>query len=373
MNNANLGLRSPSNIGEALDSVPKVDLHRHLTGSIRLSTLEEIVGGYGVPVPQRVKEHLSSYIVHSHPTRGLRGFLSSWWILDKIVRHEGVMKEQFGRIVLEILEDAAADNVRYLELRMSPHGVANGSGVRLEDLLETMSRSFGVGRAKLGIHARMILSLRRQDVGSPRFSHRARQKYYDALLESACAFKDRPVVGFDLTGLETDSYPPSLFSEFFARAKAKGFKVTVHAGEFSNPEFVWEAIDVLHADRVGHGIAAVTDGELMKTLSTRGIPLELCPTCNYLAGAVASIASHPVRALHAAGVLVTINTDSPLVCGELTLTHEYEQLRDQAGLSWEELWSMDLNGLDAAFVSGSDKAVVEGSFFEPSFEVAQSG
>jgi adenosine deaminase len=339
---------------KGLQELPKVDLHRHLTGSIRLTTVAEIAQEYAIVFPRQKSpwtvEDLRQRLVLNGSVGSLSKFIAQpWRILNKLIVNPQVL----SRLAYEAVEDASIDNVAYLELRASPFGLTNTEWAveethqgreYLEATIDGLERA-----ADLGVVVRLILSIPRHVVG--RFYGGRREHYYDELLALADEHRDY-VVGFDLTGVEEEC-SSRVFESFFKRAKEHGFFVTIHAGETTGPESVREAIG-LGADRIGHCISSIEDPSLVQELVENGVTLEICPTSNILTGAVASLQEHPFAELYGSGVRVTVNTDNTLVC-DTTLTKEFYELFRNQGLELSDAKRVTSMSVDAAFLSDAEK------------------
>ena len=152
-------------------------------------------------------------------------------------------------------------------------------------------------------------------------------------------------------------FPAEWFVEYFAKAQNADWHITVHAGEADGPDSITRAIDLLGAERIGHGVAAIQDPNLVKMLADKQIPIESCPTSNYQTATVANVALHPMKTFMEQGVCVTLNTDDPGVSA-INLEHEYQVAHDVIGLSVKQLEQIQLNGLSAAFLSDSEKRTI---------------
>jgi adenosine deaminase len=179
-------------------------------------------------------------------------------------------------------------------------------------------------------------------------------------LQAALANRERGVVALDLAGDEA-RWPASLFEQHFRQAREAGLRATVHAGEFAGAESVRQAVELLHADRIGHAVRAVEDASVMDLLAERGVAIECCPTSNVLTCSVADYASHPLPLFLAHELCVTLNTDDPSLMGDLRLEDEYRIARDAMGLSGGQLDQVQRNGVQAAFLPESEKARLLGS------------
>jgi len=181
-----------------------------------------------------------------------------------------------------------------------------------------------------------------------------------AVLEIALAARDQGVVALGLGGGER-GFPPHLFVETFERARQAGLPRVPHAGENEGPDSIRGAIDLLHADRIGHGVRCIEDPALVEILRRRQIPLEICPTSNIRLGVYADYASHPLRRLWDAGLAVTVNSDDPPMFGT-NLAHEYETLVEYFGFTADELARLSLNGIRYSFLPPAEKERLEQDF-----------
>jgi len=287
--------------------LPKVELHLHLETSLRLRRLarrrsqetgdppaDAAVGG-GVTQPPLVAD--PSKFTGYDRLRRLRYLSRAGKIPDALYTAENI-----DQITYELLAEASSQGVRYVEVRVGGRRAFSLLGTRR--LLEAMARSRERAEAQLGIRSGFIVTIVRE-----RGPQEAEQRVREAILCRDCG-----VVGVDLAGDE-QNYPPALFARALAPAREAGLGITVHAGEFAGPASVWTAVYQLGARRIGHGIRAVDDPELLACLRERDITLELCPTSNLHLGLAPSLDALPVRRLMDAGVPVTINSDDPLLLG----------------------------------------------------------
>ncbi len=182
----------------------------------------------------------------------------------------------------------------------------------------------------------------------------------DAVLEIALAARQHGCVALGLGGDEVD-FPPPLFAHTFDRAYQVGLPCVPHAGEFAGPAGIWNALDLLHADRLEHGVRSIEDPHLVETLASRQVALDICPTSNIRLGVYPDYAAHPLRRLWEAGVFITINTDDPPLVGT-DLNQEYQVLIDYFGFGADELDQFSLNGVRASLLPDSDKARLEAEF-----------
>lgn len=187
-------------------------------------------------------------------------------------------------------------------------------------------------------------------------------KTADEVLELALAYKDQGVVGLDLAGHE-ETHPGTPFSDMFRRANAANLHVTIHAGEVGGAHNVREAIELLFAERIGHGVRVIEDQRVMDLVRDRGVTLEVCPTSNLQTGVTPTFTHHPLRALHQLGVPVTINTDNPSV-SDTTLSDEYIVAAETMGFSIKDIQQTIVNAAQATFLPRNEKEALAKRFQE---------
>jgi len=322
------------NIRDVLAAWPKIDLHRHLEGSLRLSTLAEIAQEHGVDLPSWDLEKLRPYVQVVNDTPDFQRFISKFRLLRRFYS----TREAVMRVAYEAIADAAADNIKYLELRFNPVALAKVQGFSYEEVAEWVISAANSAQKDYDIQARLIAQ-----VGRDESINVARQ-----VAEVAAAFQDQGFVGIDLAGDEI-SYSAARFADVFQWAKAQGLNVTVHAAEAGRATNVREAILLLGADRVGHGVRVMEDLSVMDLVIKHGITLEMCPTSNLQTGAISSLSQHPLWAYQQVGIRVTINTDDPSI-SSTTLTDEYMVALRGIGIPLRALRQMILTAAQAAFL-----------------------
>lgn len=315
--------------------MPKIDLHRHLEGSLRLETLLAIALEYDITLPSFDPEGLRPFVqmIPGEPRTSAQ-FLGKFRVLRQFYRSEQIIK----RVTYEVISDAAADNVKYMELRFTPQALNNLMQCNYSDVVGWVCEAVEDASRHLDIQVSLILSMNRHEpveVG-------------EQVLDSAIRHADRGIVGIDLAGQEA-GHSGLPFRKLFARAKDAGFGVTIHAGEWAGAENVREAVEALGADRVGHGIRLVEDPALMALLQARGTVLEVCPTSNVQSGAVANFEQHPLHELFRQGVKTTINTDDPLICN-VTMSDEISQVLRTMPITLNDVKQQILTAANAAFL-----------------------
>jgi adenosine deaminase len=241
-----------------------------------------------------------------------------------------------------LAEDAAAENVRYMEIRYSPM-LHTRRGLRLTQIVETVLKATDDAAASFGIASRLILCGIRNI--SPASSLE--------MAELVVAYKNRGVVGFDLAGAESD-YPPKDHQDAFALVRRNNINVTIHAGEAYGPTSVAQAIHVCGAHRIGHGCRLREDGDLLHYVVDHRIPLECCPSSNVQTGAVKSLESHPIRLYYNLGARVTVNTDNRLIT-DTSVSQELYHLHKEMRFSLQDVKQIIMNGFKSAFMPFHEK------------------
>jgi adenosine deaminase len=324
-------------------AMPKIDLHRHLEGSLRLETLLAIALEHDITLPSFDVEELRPHVqMMPNEPRTSAQFLGKFRVLRQFYRSERIIK----RVAYEVISDAAADNVKYMELRFTPQALNNLMQCQYGDVVGWVCEAVEEASRHLDIQVALILSMNRHEA----------VEIGEQVLDAAIRYRDRGIVGLDLAGQEA-GHSGLPFAKLFARAKDEGFGVTIHAGEWAGAENVREAVEVLGADRVGHGIRLGEDPALVEVLQARGTVLEVCPTSNVQSGAVADFDQHPLHALFRLGVKTTINTDDPLICN-VTMSEELSQVMRTMPMSLDDVKQHILTAADAAFLPPADRAAL---------------
>jgi len=299
----------------------QTELHRHLDVSARIGTLLSLTQERGLEPRSTSLEAFREKITLSHPLRDLSTVLATFELFQKVLDRP----EALERVAFEVVEDCHREGTRKVELRFSPSFVSEKNSLRWEDVLAGFSS--GVHRArKLYPDIEVgLLCIASRDYGTEEVD-----KTVEFFLRNRESF-----VGFDLAGNEV-GFPCRLFEASFKKLRQNGARITVHAGEAAGPENIWEAIEILGAQRIGHGISAVRDPRLMGFLREKRICLEMCPTSNWLTQAVPSFEAHPLPLVLRQGISACINTDDPGVFG-VSLPNEVRVCREKMGMTEAEI------------------------------------
>lgn len=313
---------------EAVRELPKAELHVHLETSLRLRHLAQAQQAPSLAEPYLVSDP-QRYVGYDR-LRRLRYLGRAGKVPDRVYTHGNV-----AQVAYELLREAAAENVRYVEIRVGGRRGFALLGVR--GMLEAIAEGRARAEAEFGVGSGTVVTLVRE----------RGPEHAAEVAEIAASCVDCGVVGLDVAGDE-ENFPPALFVRACEVAREAGLGITVHAGEFSGPASVWTAIYQLGATRIGHGFRAVEDPELVAYLREHRIALEICPTSNLRLGLVGSWREHPLRALYDAGVRVTINSDDPLLL-RTNLTAEMYTACRELGFTLDDLRTMTRYAVEAAF------------------------
>ncbi|MEW6094853.1 MAG: adenosine deaminase [Chloroflexota bacterium] len=317
---------------------PLAELHRHLDGAVRLQTILDLGIQHNLPLPAFDLEGLRPHVQVTDPQPGVMAFIAKFkWMVAILVDYEAVR-----RIAYENVEDAKREGLDYVELRFSPWFMAEAHGLDPAGVVEAVVDGTTAGARDFGMRVNLIGILSRT------YGPDSAKKELDALLGQS-----RHITALDLAGDEAN-FPAEWFAEHFHRARDAGWHITVHAGESDGPESVWQAIQTLGAERIGHALRAVEDPALMDYLAGHKISIESCLTSNVQTSCVPDYVSHPLKTFLEHGLCATINTDDPGISA-ITLPYEYEVAAPQAGLSKEQICQAQVNALEAAFLPETEK------------------
>lgn len=319
-------------------SIPLVDLHRHLDGNVRVNTIWELGQQHGIALPASSPELLAPYVQIQGKEASLVDFLKKLdWMVAVLADLDAVK-----RIAYENVLDAHESGLDYAELRFSPYYMAMNHKLPMEGVVEAVIDGVAEGVKETQVKVNLI------GIMSRSFGVEACKAELDAIMSL------RPkIVAVDLAGDEM-GFPGELFESHFKRVRDADLGITVHAGEAKGPESVWHAIRELGATRIGHGVNAIRDPELMEYLAKYNIGIESCPTSNVQTSTVTSYAEQPLRTFLQAGVPVSLNTDDPGV-SNIDIQHEYRIARTELGLTDAELAQVQRNGVEMAFLSDSER------------------
>lgn len=318
--------------------LPFIDLHRHLDGNVRLQTILDLGRRHNIRLPGDTVETLRPHVQVTAVMSDLVSWLAKLhWMIAVLGDYEACR-----RIARENVEDAWTERLDYVELRFSPYFMAGPNRLDPVKVVEAVVAGVEEGRAKTGLKVNLIGILSRT------FGPEACQIELEALLTQRAH-----LAALDLAGDEKN-WPAELFVEHFARGREAGWAVTVHAGEAGGAPSVWAALQQLGATRIGHGIRAIDDPQLLDHLGEHRIGLEINLTSNVQTNTVPGFAGHPMRAFLERGLLATLNTDDPVISG-IDLRHEYETAAPAAGLSRAQIVQAQKNALEIAYLTKEER------------------
>jgi len=335
-------------LGDFIRSLPKAELHLHLEGAVDPPTLAELSRRHPTPLPTTTNRYRNiedsgrvfteDEALSLYNYKDFTGFLWAFKAVTERLR----TPEDYELVTYRMMQKLHAQNVLHAEVYISA-GVVQWRGQQFAPLFEGAERGRERGQRDFGISLYWILdAVRHFGV------EEARQ-----VVDQAIRLRDRNVVGIGMGGDERRAAPEQ-FREVYEHAAKHGLRLTVHAGETVGPESIWGALRELKADRIGHGLRATDDPELVHYLAAKQVPVELCITSNVLTGCCAAVEQHSLRRLFDAGVLVTLNTDDPDMF-RTSLNREYQIAQTVFGFSDDELRELAKNSFRASFLPEEKK------------------
>lgn len=308
---------------------------------MRLETLVEIADEAGVLMPDYNIETLRPFVqMMPGEARNSVNFLNKFRTIRQFFRTPAIV----DRVTREIVADAAADNIKYMELRFTPAALCSMSKCSADEVVEVVCAAARAAADEHGIDVRLIVSMNRHES----------VKIGEMVTDAALRYRDRGIVALDIAGNEAQ-FPAAPFADLFQRARREGLHITAHAGEWGGPLSVWDAVVKLGAERIGHGIRVLEDPAITNMLVTRGIMLEVCPTSNVHSGVVSDLAAHPLLKLAQSGLRVTLNTDDPLICN-ITLSDEIHWGTQHLNLSIHDIRELTLMAARSVFLPDDERA-----------------
>jgi len=328
-------------------AAPKAELHVHLEGSIQPSTLLLLAERNGVELPARTVEELQQWFTY----RDFDHFIEIYVAITECLR----TAEDYELIAYEFGAEMARQNVRYAEVTFTPATHELRFGVPHDTYLSGLTRGRQRARADFGVEIRWVFDLvhviRDEDL-----NRRAAEYTTRVAIEG----KEDGVVALGLGGVEI-GHSFERISPWFDSARAAGLHSAPHAGETAGPASIWGALQFLGAERIGHGVRAIEDPALVAYLAEHGVPLEVCPASNIRLGIYDTLANHPLRRLHDAGVTVTVNSDDPPLFNT-TLTDELTTLIHPFDMSLDAIDEIILNGVRHSFLPPARKLALGTEF-----------
>ncbi len=326
---------------DLLKELPKTDLHVHLDGCLRVSTLIDLAKKQNVELPSSDPKKLAPIVMSGKRCRNLAEYLEGFEITLSVMQEP----EALYRIAYELAEDAAEENVWYMEVRYSPILHTN-KGLKLTTIVDAVIEGLEAAEKKFNIKTGVIICGMRNI--NPETSV--------ILAELAVAYKNRGVVAFDLAGQEENN-PAKKHKEAFYLIRNNNINTTIHAGEAYGAESIHQAIHYCGAHRIGHGTRLYEDGDLLNYVNDHRIPLEICLLSNIQTGAAPSLEKHPLRFYYDYGLRVCINTDNRLI-SDTTVTNEYYLAAKHLNFNLDDVKSIILDGFKSAFLPNRAKSIM---------------
>jgi adenosine deaminase len=326
------------NLDEALEQLPKIELHCHIEGTMRPSTVLELAARNGVRLPTNDLDRLYQY-------RSLDEFLAVFWLVQACLRTQ----DDWARLAYESVIDGAEHGRVYAETFFTParHLAA---GQRLGDIVAGLATGIEAAEAETGARCFLIADMDRA------FGPAAGEELVAGVVElrrAASPGAERILgIGMDSTEIGVD---PRSFATAYRVAQAAGLRLTAHQGEDTGPGEIAACVDVLGAERIDHGLSLMDDPALVRRFAAERIPLTVCPTSNMvIANRVKTLAEHPFAAMRGAGLLATLNTDDPAMT-DLDLGREYRAVAAAYGWGFDDMVAVAHDGIDATWMSDDTK------------------
>ena len=329
--------------GSFINDLPKAELHVHLDGSLRASTMLELATEREVVLPAFSPETLAAYMAVPDAS-SLESYLERFELTLLVMQDAAALE----RIAYELVIDHAAENVRWLELRFCPQ-LNRRKGLKADDILDATLRGMRAAEADV---AEFGGEIRSAIIVCGLRSHPPSVTSETA--ELAIAYAKSGVCGFDLAGAEAGN-PILEHRDAVDRVHRAGLPITLHAGEGFGPESIRQALEFGHARRIGHGTRLLEDPGLLQLVREQLIPLEVCLTSNVQTGVVRNIAEHPAKLYVSTGVPISLSTDNRLMSA-VTLTEEYTRAKHALGITKTELTTIARTGFEHAFMDPATRS-----------------
>ena len=321
-----------------LKRLPKVELHCHLDGSLRVPTILDLAKKDKVTLTTSSSEELSKLLVIGKTRGSLEDYIKRFDITLSVMQ----TPQALSRTAYELIEDVAKENVRYIEIRYSPI-LHTGKGMTMGESVEAVRNGLKRGQKDFGVKSGIIVC------GIRNISAAASLKLADLTVR----YKNKGVVGFDLAGSE-ENFPAKDHQEAFYMILNNNINATIHAGEAYGPSSIHQAIHHCGAHRIGHGTRLKENKDLMNYVNDHRITLEICLTSNWQTRSIRSLKYHPLKYYYDQGIRVTINTDNRLMSGT-TLTKEFLLAHKLFGFKLHDFREMIIMAMKSAFIPYAER------------------
>lgn len=346
---------------EMIKRIPKVELHHHLDGGVRPSTIVELAEKSNIDIPEHNPEKLAEWLHRGANRKNLALYLEGFAVSCSVMQ----TKEAITRIARETLEDLAKLNVKYAEIRFAPI-LLTERGLNLEEIVKAVLAGMEEGKEEFKIDYGLILCAMRHQPASVSLE----------MAELAVAFRGKGVVGFDIAGDE-HGHPPKRHLEAFQYIRNKNFNITIHAGEAFGVESIWQALQICGAHRIGHATRLLEDmvvhgsriekmGSLSNFIRDKRIPLEMCLSSNIQTGAAPSFDEHPFNVYFRNGFRCTLCTDNPLM-SNTNIVKEMEIAEEYYNLTLRDFEKISLNAMKSSFIHYDERIRIIYDVLKPEF------
>jgi len=327
-------------IEETIKQLPKIEQHVHIVGSVRPETLLWLNKQGEIKLPYKTLDDLKDFYAY----QGFEHFLNVYSMVNELITHE----KYYEIITYEMLQNQHNCNVKHVECIFSAYDHMH-RGLDFSDMVEYINK--GISRAKrdFGITCNIRVDVVRNY--GPEIA---------LMLLDEIKTNGNNIVSIDTGGIE-EGVLPRTYAKVYEAAREQGLRLTAHQGEAAGANYVWECIEQLKPERIGHGVSAAQDPNLLSKLTRRGISIETCPMSNLRTGAVKSLKDHPIRRFMEAGVKVSINTDDPPMFGT-DMNTEYLMLHRELGFTAEELYNIGLDSIETSFIDEQEKKQLRKQF-----------
>lgn len=321
-----------------INKLPKVELHCHLDGSLRVETVIELAKEEGIALDSYEYDYVKNLLTVGENCNSLDEYLEKFDLPNMVLQ----TKENLRRAAFELLEDAAKENIKYIEIRFAPI-FHTKKGLELEEIIESVIEGISDAEKLYDIKGNVIIScIRGLDL----------EHVYDSI-EAGSKFLGKGVVAIDLAATEKEDFAYE-YVDAMKLAKEKGFRITIHAGETGFGKNVRDAITLLGAERIGHGVFIYNDKEAYDLVKNRGVTLEMCPKSNIDTKAVNRYSNHPIYNYHKEGIKVNISTDNRTV-SNVTLNEETNNVLNTFNITLDEYREIYINSVQASFCDDKTK------------------
>jgi aminodeoxyfutalosine deaminase len=320
-----------------ISRLPKVELHLHLEGAVRPETLLELSHNKS-GLRQKVDEWIAARHTQHYRYGNFREFLVGFGIISLLIE----TPQDYGLIATRLIEWLAEQNVKYAEIIFAA-GVVLWKKQPVDEVFETLAAAAEEAQVRTGVRVQWIFDATRQ-FGID---------HVREVMRWAARYRPQGVVAFGIGGDEAAG-PAKLFPDIFREARDLGLHVVAHAGEACGPESIRDSVELLGAERIGHGLTAIRDAGVMTMLCERRIPLEVCPSSNVSTGLIARFEDHPLPKLLEAGLMITLNSDDPAMFGT-SLQEEFVRAARCFAWNREVLSGLCRNAVESSFLTEGEK------------------